>query len=82
MNERIKIFTFISGHGETLVDPPHEDHINEWLASNSGQILEITQSESPRPGGGHHVTVCVCYLPTELEQTSRPSPFGQEQEAR
>lgn len=82
MNERFKIFTFISGHGETLVDPPHESHINEWLASNSGQILEITQSESPRSGGGHHVTVCVCYLPAESEQIPRASPFGKQQEGR
>lgn len=82
MNERIKIFTFISGHGETLVDPPHESHINEWLASNSGQILEITQSESPRTGGGNHVTVCVCYLPADLEQSVRASPVSQQQEGR
>jgi hypothetical protein len=65
MKERVKVFTFISGHGETLVDPPHEDHINQWLASAAGQIQEITQSESGRSGAGHHVTVCVWYIPDE-----------------
>jgi hypothetical protein len=63
MFERVKVFTFVSGHGETLVDPPHEDHINQWLADVGGQIMEITQSESERLGGGSHVTVCVWYLP-------------------
>jgi hypothetical protein len=65
MKERLKIFTFLSGHGETLVEPPHEDHINQWLASTPGQIVEITQSESPRAGQGHHVTICVWYLGEE-----------------
>ena len=65
MQERIKMFTFVSGHGETLVDPPHEDHLNDWLAGVDGEIVEITQSESERPGGGHHVTLCVWYLPRE-----------------
>jgi len=63
MQERVKMFTFISGHGETLVEPPHEDHINQWLEKVQGQIVEITQSESDRPGAGHHVTVCVWYIP-------------------
>src|SRR5690242_13163084 len=31
MQERVKVFTFFSGHGETVVEPPHEDHINQWL---------------------------------------------------
>ena len=63
MNERLKVFTFISGHGETLVDPPHEDHINEWLSCAKGRIVDITQSESGQDRGGHHVTVCVWYIP-------------------
>jgi hypothetical protein len=65
MQERVKIFTFVSGHGETVVDPPHENHINEWLASVKGQVVEITQSESARGGQGHHVTICVWYVSTQ-----------------
>jgi hypothetical protein len=34
MREQVKIFTFVSGHGETVVEPKHEDHINQWLSSN------------------------------------------------
>jgi len=63
MRERVKIFTFVSGHGETLMDPPHEDHINQWLAAAKGEVVEITQSESQRGGVGHHVTLCVWYIP-------------------
>ena len=63
MQERVKIFTFLSGHGETVLDPPNEDHINQWLASVKGQIVQISQSESQRAGTGHHVTVCVWYVP-------------------
>jgi hypothetical protein len=65
MQERVKVFTFVSGHGETLVDPPHEERINQWLSSTNGQVLDITQSESPRAGVGHHVTLCVWYVPGE-----------------
>lgn len=65
MQERVKMFTFVSGHGETLVEAPHEEHINQWLGAIKGQVVEITQSESVRIGGGHHVTVCVWYIPDE-----------------
>jgi hypothetical protein len=67
MQERVKIFTFVSGHGETLLEPPNEEHINHWLASVKGQLVQITQSESPRASAGHHVTVCVWYMPDEAE---------------
>jgi len=67
MKERVKVFNFLSGHGETLVDPPHEDHINEWLARVDGEIIDVTQSESGRGTAGHHVTVCVWYLPRPLD---------------
>jgi hypothetical protein len=67
MQERIKIFTFVSGHGETLVEPPHEDHINQWLATVPGQVVSVSQSESTHPGTGHHVTVCVWYLPETMQ---------------
>lgn len=63
MQERVKVFTFVSGHGETLVEPPHEDHINQWLAQVNGRISHISQSESERTGMGQHVTICVWYLP-------------------
>ncbi len=63
MEERVKVFTFISGHGETLVEPPHEDHINQWLSQVKGRVLNISQSESERTGTGQHVTVCIWYLP-------------------
>jgi hypothetical protein len=63
MKERVKVFTFISGHGETVVEPRHEDHINQWLATVDGQLMRVSQSESQRDGAGHHVTVCVWYIP-------------------
>jgi hypothetical protein len=63
MQERVKVFTFLSGHGETILEPAHEDHINQWLASVNGQLVEVTQSESERAGVGHHVTVCLWYVP-------------------
>jgi hypothetical protein len=66
MQERLKIFTFVSGHGETLLEPRHEDHINEWLAANKGELVSVTQSESSRDGVGHHVTLCVWYVPQEV----------------
>lgn len=64
MQERVKIFTFVSGHGETIIDPPHEAHINQWLAETDGQMIEVSQSESDRPGVGHHVTICLWYVPS------------------
>jgi hypothetical protein len=63
MQVRVKIFTFISGHGETVVGPAHEDSINRWLESIDGEILTVCQSESERPGVGHHVTLTVWYMP-------------------
>lgn len=63
MRERVKIFTFVSGHGETLIGSALEDHINQWLTQAPGELLSVTQSESERPGIGHHVTVCVWYMP-------------------
>ncbi len=71
MHERVKMFTFLSGHGETLVEPPHEGHMNQWLANIDGEIVEITQSESSGAGGDHHVTICVWYLPN-AELHGRP----------
>ena len=65
MKERVKVFTFVSGRGETVVEPRHEDHINQWLATIQGVIVEITQSESMRQGVGAHVTICVWYIPDD-----------------
>ncbi|MBO0698376.1 MAG: hypothetical protein J2P46_08285 [Zavarzinella sp.] len=62
MRERVKILTFVSGHGEALVRPVSEDHINECLGTADGRV-RVTQSESERPGQGHHLTVCVWYEP-------------------
>lgn len=30
-----------------------------------GQVVDITQSESEHSGAGHHVTICVWYVPEE-----------------
>jgi hypothetical protein len=73
MQERVKVFTFVSGHGETVVEPPHEDHINQWLSTIRGQVVDISQSESERAGKGHHVTICVWYVPEEPTEGT-PSP--------
>jgi hypothetical protein len=63
MQERVRIFTFVSGHGETVVEPPHEDHINQWLETVPGRLVRVSQSESERAVPGHHITVCVWYVP-------------------
>jgi len=63
MRERVKVFTFISGTGATVIETALEDHLNEWLAAVDGEVFEVTQSESERDGAGHHVTVCVWYVP-------------------
>jgi hypothetical protein len=65
MTERVKVFTYVSGHGATLLESPLEDTINQWLASTDGQIIQISQSESARTNVGHHVTVCIWYVPDE-----------------
>ncbi len=69
MQERLKIFTFLSGHGETVLEPSHEEHINRWLADNRGTLVAVTQSESMRPGVGHHVTLCVWYVSGSAEES-------------
>ncbi len=63
MHEQVKIFTFVSGYGETIVDAPHEEHINQWLSTVKGRLVHVSQSESERPGTGHHVTLCIWYVP-------------------
>jgi hypothetical protein len=63
MPERVKVFTFVTGHGETVIEPTQEGHINQWLAGTDGRLVRVTQSESERTGVGHHVTVCLWYVP-------------------
>jgi hypothetical protein len=65
MQERVKVFTYLSGHGATVIGPPLEDAINQWLAGSEGRLVRVTQSESERTGVGHHVTLCVWYVPNE-----------------
>jgi len=48
MKERVKVFSFVSGHGETVVEPPNEDHINQWLSAAKGRVVHVSQSESER----------------------------------
>jgi hypothetical protein len=67
MKERVKVFTYISGHGSTVLEPPLEDHINQWLASANGRLVHLSQSESERRGVGQHVTICVWYLPEHIK---------------
>ena len=63
MRERVKVFTFVSGQGETVLGSAQEDHINQWLEAVEGKLMQTSQSESERPGVGHHVTISVWYLP-------------------
>lgn len=63
MRERVKVFTYISGTGATVIESPLEEQINRWLQSVEGEIVRVTQSESERPKVGQHVTVCVWYVP-------------------
>jgi hypothetical protein len=65
MHEQVKVFTFVSGHGETVIEPRHEEHINQWLTDTRGTLVRVTQSESERSGVGHHVTVCLWYIPEQ-----------------
>jgi len=63
MNERVKVFTHVSGEGTTVIESELEDHINQWLAEQNGKLLHISQSECQRPNASQHITVCVWYLP-------------------
>jgi hypothetical protein len=67
MIERMKAFTYISGTGATLIESALEDRVNQWLESQHGRLVKITQSESERHGAGHHVTVCVWYVPDIID---------------
>lgn len=69
MKERVKIFTYVSGTGATVIEPRLEDDINEWLEYANGKLLRVSQSESERQGTAH-VTICVWYLPDEASSGS------------
>lgn len=62
MNMRVKVFTYASRTGSTLIESDLEDHINEWLAQAEGEIVHMAQSESERQGSAH-VTITVWYVP-------------------
>src|SRR5947209_8613670 len=68
MHERVKMFTYVSGHGATLIEPPIEDMINQWLATANGRLVRVTQSESERAGadGSLSVRPRVARPPSEL----------------
>lgn len=70
MKERVKVFTYASGEGSTVLESGLEDHINEWLAKLDGELLFVTQSESHRQHTTQHTTVCVWYLSDESTRNS------------
>ena len=79
MKTHVKLFTFVSGHGEPLIEPPVEDHINQWLAAAKGKIVHVSQSESQHTGGGHHVTVGIWFVPeTDAPSWEMPNSQGEE----
>jgi len=63
MQERVKVFTYISGTGSTVIGSALEDQLNRWMETTEGEIVTIVQSESERHNVGQHVTVCVWYIP-------------------
>ena len=73
MLTRVKVFTHLVGGGASLIEPPFEDQINQWLESVHGEIRQVTQSESDHAGNGHHVTICVWYVPRSEEETLQPT---------
>jgi hypothetical protein len=64
MQERVRLFTYCSGTGATVVESKLQDDINAWLSHTHGRITHVTQSESERQGTAH-VTVSVWYIPKE-----------------
>lgn len=64
VQERIKIFTDITGTNPTAIESHLEDEINDWLSRTPGEILAITQSES-RDSNRSHLTIAITYRPEE-----------------
>jgi hypothetical protein len=77
MQERVKVFTYVSGSGSTLIESTLEDHINQWCEKAQGKLVRVTQSESERQGTAH-VTVCVWYIPEDTIPVAAPLPELQE----
>ena len=65
MNERVKIFTHITSTTSSAAATSLEEHVNDWLRTTNGRMLNVSQSESERKGIGHHVTICVWYEPAD-----------------
>jgi hypothetical protein len=59
MRTRVKIFTYCSGTGSTLIETTLEDHINEWLR---------------RVDGRAHTTVSIWYEPVNEHEPSLAEP--------
>ena len=62
MKQRVKVFTYSSGTGATVIESKLEDQINDFLAQTGGTFVRATQSESERQSVAH-VTVCIWYVP-------------------
>jgi hypothetical protein len=67
MKCQVRIFTYSSGTGSTIIESTLEDRINEWLRHYPGKILFVTQSESER-GHTAHTTVSIWYEPSSPEK--------------
>ena len=67
MIERVKIFTQQTGMGAPVQPRPLEEAINQWLETTPGRLRRIRQSECERPGIGHQVTICIWYVPGDVE---------------
>ena len=66
MNCQLKIFTYSSGTGSTVIENTLEDRINQWLRQEKGKLLFVTQSESERSQTAH-TTVGIWYEPSQAE---------------
>lgn len=66
MNCQVKIFTYSSGTGSTVIENTLEDRINKWLQQEQARILFVTQSESERSQTAH-TTVSIWYEPGQSE---------------
>ena len=62
VQERIKIFTDITGTNPAVIESHLEDEINDWLSRTSGEILAVTQSEA-RDANRSHLTIAITYRP-------------------
>ena len=70
MRERVKVFTFVSGHGETVVEPRRTKipSINGLRPPRAG----CTRSASPRAAGRERGTMAPFASGTSLKRQHRP----------